>query len=496
LLDTADQAPPSVALHPESDGGPRRIRSFAEIDPSLGALQRVIWVGTHTAPSSRCHWSHHDVESVRKSLGVDLDMPSQQLTAKRRAERGGLRLISDSLLIISHPSQDSSERPHPLWVTIGEMLRAGLASPTEASYESVLLDATSSPASLSPWVIQQTATPATSAPQSVNELSLPPHVQIQPRKTVSHSDLQKLLTCPLAWTLDYACHIRQQSGAGLKNDSALKGSAVEEVLREVFLPSPPATLADAIAKLETVLRDRLPFIHAGLCQPSSFVERADFNRILEKAVPVLHCLIAGGITLSFNAGVGAFRDVHGNPLSYNSVAPDGAIDVLGSMSVGSRTVPLVIDEKLASREKYITLLKDARCWQLVMYADLAGRNASGTPVDGIGYLVLTEGKLYVPAWAAGELADPRFASVVELVGSATPSTLSGQAAALAGQAAAAAKAIQQPGAAIPAHPRGFVASGVLHSDLAFVHGSKGDAAVKAACQYCEYGALCGKDQVR
>lgn len=496
LLDTASQAPPAVSQHPESAGGPRRVRSFAEIDSSLGGVPRVVWIGTNTAPTGRCHWSHHDIDAVRNHHGIDLDSPSQQRGAKRRAERSGLRLISESLLIVSHPSQDAENRPHPFWVTITEMLRAGLASQTEAPYEPALVDPARAPVAIAPWAIKQTATPIVPAPQPIHQLSLPGHVQVQPRTKVSHSELSKLLSCPLAWTFDYSCRIKDQPDAGLKNESALKGSAVEQVMREVFEPTSPTNVADALAKLATVLQDRLPFIHAGLCQPSKVAERREFEFTMRKAVPVMQCLHDGGVALTFNAAVGQFKDAHGNPLAYNGVVPDGAIDVLGSITAGGRTVPLVIDEKFGSREKYIKLLKDARCWQLVMYADLAGQASPGIPVDGIAYLVLTEGKLYVPAWAAGELADPKFASVVELVGTAGSATLAGQAAALAAQAQAAAAAIQQPGATIAAHPRPAAAGGAPHPDLAFVHGSKGKDAAEAACQYCNYGTLCGKDQVR
>ena len=496
LLDTASQAPPAVPLHPECAGAPRRVRSFAEIDSSLGEVPRVIWIGTNTTPAGRCHWSHHDIEAVRKRHGIDLDSPSQQRGAKRRTERSGLRLISESLLIVSHPSQNAANRPHPFWVTITEMLRAGLASPTEAPYEPALLDPARAPVAIAPWAVIQVATPIVAAPQPVHQLTLPSHVNVQPRTKVSQSELLKLLSCPLAWTLDYACRIKDQPTAGLKNESALKGSAVEQVMREVFEPTPPANVIDALAKLATVLQTRLPFIHAGLCQPSTLVERREFEFIMRKAVPVMQCLIDGGVRLMFNASIGQFKDSHGNSLAYNGVVPDGAIDVLGSITVGSRTLSIVIDEKFGSREKYITLLEDARCWQLVMYSDLTGQASPGIPVDGIGYLVLTEGKLYVPEWAAGQLADPKFASVVERVGTAGQATLAGQAAALAAQAKAAATAIQQRGATIPAHPRIAAAGGTPHPDLAFVHGSKGAEAVKAACQYCNYGTLCGKDQVR
>lgn len=496
LLDTARQTVPPAPLHPESAGGPRRVRGFAELDAFSADVAGVIWVGTNTKPTGRCQWSHHDIDAVRQQFAIDLDSPSHQLRAKRRAERSGLCRIPSSLLIVNHPSQDSEGRPHPFWVTIGEMLRAGMKPQSEAVYDPALLDPAKPPVSISPWVIRQTATPITIPPQPVDRIILPAQIQVPPRGKASQSELLKLLECPVAWTLTYGCHIRAQTGAGLKNDAILKGLAAEQVMREVFEPSPPADMVAALAKLTTILRDRLPFIHAGLCQPSAAAEHQKFEHVLQKALPVMQCLVDGGVQVAFGAELGQFQTVQGCVPVYNGVVPDGAIDVLGSLAFNGRTVPLVIDEKFGSREKYLTLLKDARCWQLVMYSDVTGRKAPGIPVDAIGYLVLTEGKLYVPAWAAGELADPRFSSCVEIVGTAGQTTLARQAAALAQQVAAASAAATQAGATMLAHPRLAAAGGTLHADLAFVGGGNAKDAVKSACQYCDYGALCGKDQVR
>jgi hypothetical protein len=495
LLDTASQTVPPAPLHPESAGGPRRVRGFAELDAVSTDVPRVIWVGTNTKPTGRCQWSHHDIHAVRQQFAIDLDSPSHQLGAKRRAERSGLCRISSALLIINHPSQDSEGRPHPFWVTISEMLRAGKPQ-SEAAYDPAPLDPARPPRSISPWVIRQTTTPLTIPPQPIDRIILPTQVQVSPRAKSSQSELLKLLQCPVAWTLTYGCHIRAQAGAGLKNDAILKGLAAEQVMREVFEPSPPADRVAALAKLMTILQDRLPFIHAGLCQPSAAAERQKFEHVLQKAVPVMQCLVDGGVQVMFGAALGQFQTAQGSAPVYNGVVPDGAIDVLGSLAVNGRIVPLVFDEKFGSRDKYLKLLKEARCWQLVMYSDVTGQKAPGIPVDAIGYLVLTEGKLYVPAWAAGELAAPRFSSCVEIVGTAGQATLGGQAAALAQQVATASAAATQPGATMLAHPRLAVAGGTLHPDLAFVGGSNTKEAVKSACEYCDYGALCGKDQVR
>lgn len=496
LLDAVRPSQPTVALHPESAGGPRRVRSFAEIDATEGGPRHVIWVGTNTIPAARSRWIHADIERMRNEHGVDLDAPGRQLVARRRAERAGLRQISGSLLVIAHPSQDSEGRPHPFWMTISEMLYAGETSHTGSAYEPKLVDPTEPEFPITPWCISRTATPLVSRPLPVDQIHLPPQVALPARKMVSYSEATKRLTCPVAWTFDYGSGIHAPLGAGLKNASALAGSAAEQVIREVFESSPPANVTAALAKLDTVLATRLPFIHAGICQPGALSERKSFEETLRKAVPVMQCLIDGGVTVSFGADVGAFVDAAGNALSWNGSTPAGAIDVLGSMTVNGRTVPLVIDEKLGGASTYKQLLKDARCWQLVLYADLAGRKGTATPVDAIGYLVLSEGKLYVPSWAAGELGDARFAGYVDVINGSATASLAEQAAVFQSQVGAASKQMHQPGAVIPAHPRVAARGGPLHDDLALVHGVNPRAAAEDACKYCDYGVLCGKDEVR
>lgn len=496
LLDAARPSQPTVALHPESAGGPRRVRSFAEIDATEGGPRHVIWVGTNTIPAARSRWIHTEIERMRNEHGIDLDAPGRQLGAQRRAERAGLRQISGSLLVIAHPSQDSEGRPHPFWMTISEMLHAGVTPHTGSAYEPKLVDPTETEFSITPWCISRTVTPLVSRPLPVDKIQLPPQVALPARRMVSYSEATKRLTCPVAWTFKYGSGIHTSLGAGLKNASALAGSATEQVIREVFESSPPASVAAALAKLDLVLATRLPFIHAGICQPSALSERKSLEETLRKAVPVMQCLIDGGVTVSFGADVGAFVDAAGNALSWNGSTPAGAIDVLGSMTVNGRTVPLVIDEKLGGASTYKQLLKDARCWQLILYADLAGRKGTGTPVDAIGYLVLSEGKLYLPSWAVGELADPKFADYVEVINGSATASLAGQSSVFQSRVGAASTQMHQPGTVIPAHPRAAAHGGPLHDDLALVHGGNPKAAAEDACTYCDYGVLCGKDRVR
>lgn len=496
LLDTVSQSLPAVTLHPESAGGPRRARSFAEIDSAAGRLRHVIWVGTASAPAARTRWIHADVERMKAGCGIDLDAPAHQLAARRRAERSGLRSIAGSLFIVAHPSQDADGRPHPFWVTISEMLCAGKKSDAHAAYEPTLLDPAGPAVSIAPWAIARASIQVSPLPQPIDRIQLPHDFAVPPRETVSYSEATKRLTCPAAWTFEHGCGIRANLGAGLKNSSALTGSVAEQIMREVFEQGAPANQAAALQKLDTVLASRLPLIHAGLCQPTALTERLAFEQTMRKAVPVMQCLVDGGIKVSFGAAVGEFRDASGNPLVWNGAAPTGAIDVLGSITVSDRNLPLVIDEKLGNASLYKTLLEEARCWQLVLYADLAGGIGQGTPADAIGYLVLSEGKLYVPAWAAGALANPVFAPYVEVINGPPGATLASQAAALQARVGAAMQAMHQPGAVLDAYPRTAAHGGSLHPDLAFVHGGNDKDAVDQACKYCDYGVLCGKDRVR
>lgn len=496
LLDVVNSGQASLALHPESAGGPRRVRGLAEVGDFLGTVSRAIWVGPVRSAGSHPYWSHRDVAQMRSSPhAIDLDTTSQRLDALTRAEEVAFCHLSGSLLIIACPSADPAARPHPLWLLITEILRSGLPAPQPFVYEPPLVDSSTTAVPMPPWAIGRATLPVEREPSWLETIQLPPTSALPRRQTVSHSDVRTRLACQVAWALDYSGKLRVPTSAAMPNEAISRGTVAEQILREVFQGTPPGSIAAAEARLDQVLRRRLPRLHAELCHPVARAKRLDFEHSVRDAIPVLQALVDAGISLVFAAPLERFVDSRGQAISWQGQSLRGAIDVIATATVGGARVPIVIDIKYGGADLHKSLLAEGRCTQLVLYSDFVGRRGPVTPVDALGYLVISDGVLYVPAWASGQLASPMLADFVKQVGK-VPHSLPGLISDLDTRAAGASAALHAAGVRLQAHPRAAANGGTLHPDLAFVHGPDATDAAEEACKYCKYSLLCGKDRVR
>ncbi|MFM8498112.1 MAG: PD-(D/E)XK nuclease family protein, partial [Planctomycetia bacterium] len=496
LLDTVQQGRVSAAIHPDSAGGPRRVRGLSEIGDFLGPVSRTIWVGPVRSPPARAPWSQGDTAVAKSAHALNLDLAAGHHEALTRAEEIGLCHLSGSLLILAHPSGDPSTRPHPLWLLITEMLRSGMPAPQPYVYEPEPLDSSLPAVPLSPWVIGRTVQVIEPPPAGVMTITLAPGTALPRRSTVSHSDFEQRLTCPVAWAFKYGARLYPAADAALPDASKSQGTVGEQVLREIFGGSPPANKAAAFAKLDHVLRHRLPVLYAELCSPMARAQREEFERALRNAVPVLQALFDAGITITFGAQLDRLKAPSGNSVTWHGLSPGGAIDALGTTPAGYGHLPIIIDLKYKSGNFHAARLVDGTCTQLGMYASFIQLSKPTALVDSIGYLVISEGRLLVPAWAAGYLSSPALVGVVKIVGQPTPCSLPQLINDIDTRTVAAANAMHQPGAVLTAHPRAAAAGAPPHSDLAFIHGTDPTKAAESACRFCEYSLLCGKDTAR
>lgn len=496
LIDTATAGAIPRAMHPEMAGAPRRVRSFADVGEVLGHVENAIWVGPSRPPMPASTWAHRDVAAMHADGGVDLDSRLASLTALTRAERYGLCHLAGRLLVVCHPPLDSASRPHPLWALIAEMLWAGTTEPKPYSYEPELLDPSQATPPVAPWVVKRHSLPIEREPVGSQSIKLPPKARLGPRKTVSHSDTELRLSCPLAWAIRYGASIDKPVDAALANPWITRGNVAERVLNEVFAPTAPSNLADAQRQLRRIWTRRLPRLDAGLCLPEERPQSDAFFEILRDALPVLQTLLNAGATLSFGQRVDRLVAVGGGRLRWLGKKPTGAIDVIGTVPTLGGKVPIVIDMKYGSRKKRVTALKAGLCSQLVLYSLFVGRSKPGTAVDAIGYFIITEGRLIVPEWASGVLNNPPFFDPpVEIIKKTVTLTLSQAITDLDARVSATCRLMHAKGATLDAHPRIAVSSGIVDPDLASVYGSDATAAEEAACEFCPYGILCGRERI-
>lgn len=509
LLDAVDGDVNTPILHPESAGGPRWVRSFAELGDFAGPATRVIWLGTDSRPLPRPAWSRSDIRSASDAFGINLDLARGRAAAIRRAERRGLRHVSDALLVFSYPSNDSASRPHPLWTVIGEVLRPKKAVPSVHDYRPPALTVELEAPAGNIWRMRTVTTPVEAAPRASATWLLPAAFAIPARGTVSWTDLERRLSCPFAWSMNYACGIKASERAKMPNESLWSGNVGERILQIVF-PSqnPPRNQADALQRLEAALRDDLPALQAGLALPFGAAARQRFEAEMQKAVQGLQQLVDHQVTLSFQHDISNLKNTAGTGLSWANASLSGIIDAIGIAKAGNATFAIVLDEKYANPAGREKLLQQARPWQLLFYADALNRahkpdvltDAAGhtSPVDAIGFLIIAEGTILVPEWHAGPLAQPPFDKVVRIVplatGLPTP-TITSRMTKLETEVINATAAITAPGATIEAHPQIASTGGPLHPHLKLIHGDYADTAADEACKYCNYGLLCGRREV-
>ena len=298
----------------EAEGGPLRVRSLSEID---GPCDRLIWLGLATADAAGCRWSVNQLRELRDA-GIDLDDGSNVLSSLRSAEARGYSFVRESFLAVLLP-QDLAKRWHPIWLAI-----RGLLPPKDVEQPPVFEDLVSDgdTTALSPFTFQ-CQDHDIQPPQPPRPLwNLPPKL-LRDRETVSATELQDRLGCPLKWTLNYQAKLRPSDIAELPGDFQLKGTFCHSILERVFgkggeLPA----VDDALAAVVETFDERLPLDAAPLAQPDSYFERQRLRGELENATRVLVTVLASGGYRIVGIEVELSGEAFGKPLGSSGFLVD------------------------------------------------------------------------------------------------------------------------------------------------------------------------------
>ena len=277
LLEEALAGGVSITPLPEASQGPRRIRSLAEI---VTPCKHLIWFGLGTADPSGRPWPAADLAQL-KAAGIGLDDGSRAVTALRSAEARGFALVEESFLAVLLP-QDLTQRWHPIWLAIRNAFE-NRDDPVVLEEAIVQGNADAIP----PFALR-TAPHRIQRPPKRRPLWTVPGELLRDRTTVSASELQDRLACPLKWVLNYQARIRPSSIAELPSSFQLKGTFCHNVFERVFgsggaLPS----VDDAADRVGRIFDERLPLDAAPLAQPGQVTERRKLRAELINAVRVL-----------------------------------------------------------------------------------------------------------------------------------------------------------------------------------------------------------------
>ena len=361
----------------EADGGPIRVRSLSEID---GPCDWLIWLGVGTADAISCRWSAQQFRMLRDA-GVGIDDGSKRLASLRAAEARGYGQVKEALLVVALP-QDLEKRWHPIWLALRALLPE-----SEHEQTPVLEDviASGDPASLSPFSFERRDTDF-EPPQKARALWNIPSTLLAERDTVSATELEDRLACPLKWTLHYQARLQPSPIAQLPDEHQLKGTFCHSVLERVFgaggeLPS----VEEAVQRVLSVFDERLPLDAAPLAQPGKHFERQRLRSQIENATRVLVGTLAGGGYQIVGIEVKLSAEAFGKPLT-------GWIDCVARHESGEEAI---LDFKYGGRSKYHSLIEEGKAVQLATYAH--GRCSADGRFPAVAYLVLSDGLLYTPA---------------------------------------------------------------------------------------------------
>ncbi len=361
----------------EADGGPIRVQSLAEI---AGPCKRLVWLGVGTGDARGCRWSTHQLRELADA-GIEIDDGSKALASLRSAEIRGFQFVSQAFLAVLLP-QDLEKRWHPIWLTIREQL-SERGSHHPPVFEDLV--AANSTDELAPFTFESCET--TIEPPQPQRLAWDiPYELLKDRDSVSASELQTRLGCPLKWTFNYQARLRPSSIAELPSDFLLKGSFCHSLLEQVFGDGKPTPSVDeAVAQITFAFDERLPLDAAPLAQPNKYFERQQLRSQMENATRVLiETLTAGGYRI-----VGIEVELDSQAFDKSLV---GWVDCVVAKEDGSEAI---IDFKYGGRSKYHSLIEKGEAVQLATYA--YGRRNKDGAFPAVAYLILSDGLLYTPS---------------------------------------------------------------------------------------------------
>ena len=449
----------------EADGGPIRIRSLSEID---GPCDRLIWLGLGTGEANRCRWSTHQLREL-SDAGVAIDDGSNSLSSLRLAEVRGFGYVNESFMAVGLP-QDLDKRWHPVWLAIQTLLSDHDRDNPPVFEDLVAAGVTDS---LSPFVFECKETEL-EPPQMQRALWDIPGELFADRESVSASELQDRLGCPLKWTFNYQARLRPSPIAELPGDFQLKGTFCHSIFERVFegggeLPS----VDDAVAQVLATFDERLPLDAAPLAQLNKYFERQQLRSDMENATRVfVGTLASGGYRI-----VGIEVELTGEALGK---ALNGWIDCLAQRDDGSEAI---VDFKYGGRAKYHSLIEKGEAVQLATYA--YGRSTAEGTFPAVAYLVLSDGLLYTPSGSSVEGDGNRSvidAPAIETVWQNFSAAINNADGWRTSDAPVPARPLQEPSE----WPHGVT--------ILLDENPKADS-VQSVCKYCSYQCLCGLKEI-
>jgi ATP-dependent helicase/nuclease subunit B len=332
----------------------------------LAARDRVVWWGfVGEAAPPRPVFRQAELEVLRRA-GLSLPDPLALLRARFEGLTRAVHAARRQLVLVI-PEQVASERcePHPLG---DELVARLLGSEKALAAFTITPEDLASGTGLAARLVRvpTEAAPFMALPAARHQWHVDPSL-IRPRDAESASSLEKLMGCPLSWTLHYQAGLRSGSRKGIQGGPLLAGKLGHRLLEEMHLAGLlGGDLGEVRRAAERTLdslieREGAVYLVAGVSD-----ERNQLRAELTEAAVSLAALLRDAHLELVGVEVPVTAQLGGRPLR-------GSIDLLLRSPNGDESV---LDLKYGS-SSYRAKLKSGQAIQLAVYAE-ARRQESGT----------------------------------------------------------------------------------------------------------------------
>ena len=249
-----------------------------------GPAKTIVWwqFADSSEASAEARWNELERADLAKA-GCPLDPPELELKRLAAAWERPLLHASERLLLVLPALAAGVETAiHPLWHSLAAR-KKGLAQDVSVRAEDIFSLAAP----------EFAGRRLARAPVSISrEPAARPEWRtaanaIQPREFESASSLENLLSCPLRWTLQYACGLRPGPGQALPRIEQVIGTIAHKLAEEIFGAGqiPPTDVVQSTARRR--FEDLLPLIGASLLLPGVAAELALARRAIPPALAAL-----------------------------------------------------------------------------------------------------------------------------------------------------------------------------------------------------------------
>jgi len=350
-----------------------------------GTAGTIVWwrFADSSEASAEARWNELERADL-SAAGYPLDPPDLELKRLAAAWERPLLHASERLLLVLPALAAGVETAiHPLWHSLAAR-KKGLAQDVSVRAEDIFSRAAPEFAGRR---LARAPAPVSREPAARPEWSAPT-TAIQPREFESASSLENLLSCPLRWTLQYACGLRPGPRQALPRIEPIIGTIAHKIAEEIFGAGqiPPTNVVESTARRR--FEDLLPRIGASLLLPGAAAELTLARHAIPPALAALgQFLAAERLTV---VGVESQFEVR------DTLAPGtgvkGRIDLRAQTAAGR---PVIVDLKWYRTDNYLRQdLKRGMALQIAVYA----RHVSDERVDAAaGYFALRQQRFLTTA---------------------------------------------------------------------------------------------------